>query len=150
MEQAQINSIDTMRAKAEAENRANAENGGTKVDNPIRIPEFWRKKNKISKKLHKMLQDSANNDPVEIDTYGEYRTGTFLHRACVVELTHTDGLWSMMIYSDEKHPITDLIIREARYKFLPDRCLMAKLYPSRAEDKQLRSVVLYEIPGSLK
>lgn len=112
------------------------------------FPPYWEKrKKKLKKEFIKRLQDSANSDVIASDKYGEYRVGTFLHKAAIVTVKREEGIWSLHIMSEEF--ISFLLVEEIRYKFLPDDLLMAQLYGSR-EDKQLNGVLLYEIPKPSK
>ncbi len=113
----------------------------------IHFPEYWAKrKNKISKGLMKVLQTTADAEPEVTDAFGEYKRGTFLHRACVVTITREDGNWNCHIFS-EAMPITLPLIQEVRDKFLPNDVLMVQLYPSREERKGVSGVILFELPN---
>lgn len=114
----------------------------------IHFPEYWAKrKHKLSKGLLKVLQATADADPEVVDTFGEYKRGTFLHRACVVTITRDNDLWNCHIFS-EAMPVTLPIIQEVRDKYIPDGVMMAQLFPSREERKGLSGVILYEIPNT--
>lgn len=106
---------------------------------------YWEKrKRKLKKEFIQKLQDSANSEVIASDEYGEYRVGTFLHKAAIVTVQRENGLWSLHIMSQEF--VSSILVEEIRYKYLPDDLLMAQLYGTRSEAKQLKGVVLYEIP----
>lgn len=106
---------------------------------------YWEKrKRKLKKEFIQKLQDSANSEVIASDEYGEYRVGTFLHKAAIVTVQKENGLWSLHVMSEEF--ISSILVEEIRYKYLPDALLMAQLYGTREEAIQLKGVVLYEIP----
>lgn len=106
---------------------------------------YWEKrKRKLKKEFIQKLQDSANSEVIASDEYGEYRAGTFLHKAAIVTVQRENGLWSLHVMSEEF--ISSVLVEEIRYKYLPDDLLMAQLYGTRKEANQLKGVVLYEIP----
>lgn len=106
---------------------------------------YWEKrKRKLKKEFIQKLQDSANSEVIASDEYGEYRVGTFLHKAAIVTVQRENGLLSLHIMSQEF--VSSILVEEIRYKYLPDDLLMAQLYGTRSEAKQLKGVVLYEIP----
>lgn len=106
---------------------------------------YWEKrKRKLKKEFIQKLQDSANSEVIASDEYGEYRVGTFLHKAAIVTVQRENGLWSLHVMSEEF--ISSILVEEIRYKYLPDALLMAQLYGTREEANQLKGVVLYEIP----
>lgn len=45
-------------------------------------------------------------------------------------------------------PIGLPLIKEIRYKFLPDNLLMAQLYAPRKDASEMKGVILYEIPNN--
>ena len=110
-------------------------------------PYFAKRKAKMNPALIKQLEEAAASDPVVTDEYGEYRLGVFLHGSCVVTVGCEDGAWSCQIYSE--NPITQPIIQQIRYKFLPDALVMAQLFTSREINRLQKSVVLYEIPAEM-
>ncbi len=125
--------------------KKNQSTEATKPQNKIYFPEFWAKrKSRLKPEFLKALEVSANNKPVASDKFGEYRLGTFLYKSAIVSVTRENDLWGLHIFSE--HPILLPLIREVRYKFLPDKAVMAQLFQSRADEKALRGVVLYEIP----
>lgn len=108
------------------------------------FPPYWeRRRKRLKKEFIQKLQDSANSEVIASDEFGEYRAGTFLHKAAIVTVKREDGIWSLHVMSQEF--ISFLLVEEIRYKFLPDDLLMAQLYGSR-DEKQLNGVLLYEIP----
>ncbi len=108
-------------------------------------PDYWAKrKARIKPDLIKELEKSAASEPVETDEYGEYRLGTFLHRNTIVTVKQEDGCWTVHIYSEQ--PIGLPMIKEIRYKYLPNRLLMAQLFGGREFNREVKGVVLYEIP----
>jgi hypothetical protein len=112
----------------------------------VHYPYFWKKR-KLNPEFVKRLQETANREPSVTDNFGKYKEGVFLHGCTIVIIAITDGLWWLNIKSE--HPVPLHVIREIRYKYLPDECLMAQLLPSRAEKGNDCNVVLYQIPGSL-
>lgn len=125
--------------------KKNQSTEATKPKNKVFFPEFWAKrKNRLNPEFLKVLEGSANNEPEARDKFGEYRLGTFLYKSAIVSVTRENDLWGLHISSE--HPILLPLIREVRYKFVPDNVVMAQLFRSRAEEKTLRGVVLYEVP----
>ncbi len=113
------------------------------------FPPYWEKRRKkLKKEFIQKLQDSANSEVIASDEFGEYRAGTFLHKAAIVTVKREEGIWSLHVMSEEF--ISFLLVEEIRYKFLPDDLLMAQLYGSRKEAKSLKGIVLYEIPRNAK
>ena len=98
----------------------------------IQLPQYWKKK-KLNPEFIK-------------DEFGEYRFGTFLHGCAIVKVEMTDNLLSVAIHS--QHPIGLPMIKEIRYKYAPNNCLMTMLMPSREQQISDNTVVLYQIPGS--
>ncbi len=120
-----------------------------KVPRKVEFPPYWAKRKKnLKKEFLEKLWVSANSEVIASDEYGEYRAGTFLHKAAIVTVQRENGLWSLHIMSQEF--VSSLLIEEIRYKYLPDDLLMAQLYGTRKEAKQLKGVVLYEIPKNDK
>lgn len=111
----------------------------------VEIPTYWRKK-KLNPELESQLQETAKKESVLTDKHGEYKDGVFLYGCAIVVITITNDLWSLEIHSES--PIGLPMIKEIRYKYLPDAFLMAQLLPSREEKSNDRNVVLYQIPGS--
>lgn len=109
------------------------------------FPPYWEKRRKrLKKEFIQKLQDSANSEVIASDEFGEYRAGTFLHKAAIVSVQKENEMWSLHVVSEEF--ISSRLVEEIRYKFLPDNLLMAQLYGTREEAKMLKGVVLYEIP----
>lgn len=108
-------------------------------------PEYWAKrKNRLNPKLVKELEETAAREPEVTDDYGKYKPGTFLFKNTVVTVKRDPQAgWSLHIFSE--HPIGLPLIKEVRYKFLPDQILMAQLLDSREDDK-MKGVILYELP----
>lgn len=112
----------------------------------IHFPEYWAKrKHRLNPVLLKRLQATADAAPEVTDAYGEYKTGTFLHRSCIVTVKREDGIWSCHIFNNTM-PIALPVIQEVRDKFVPDNVTMVQLFPSREERKGLKGVMLYEFP----
>lgn len=121
---------------------------GIIIDNePYRgkMPDYWKKK-KLSPEFLQKLKDTAKREVLLSDEFGEYKEGTFLHRNTVVTVLISDGLWALNINC--KHPVPLHVIREVRYKYLPNDMLIVQLFPSREELEGDTSVILYQIPGS--
>jgi hypothetical protein len=114
--------------------------------NRVHYPDFWKKK-RLNPEFVKQLQETANREPSITDDFGQYKEGIFLHGCTIVIVAITDGLWGLEIKSE--HPVPLHVIKEIRYKYLPDECLMAQLLPSRKERGNDSNVMLYQIPGSL-
>ncbi|WP_304675468.1 hypothetical protein [uncultured Muribaculum sp.] len=115
------------------------------------FPPYWEKRKKrLKKEFIQKLQDSANSEVIASDKFGEYRAGTFLHKAAIVSVQKENGMWSLHVVSEEF--ISSRLIEEIRYKYLPDDLLMvmAQLFGTREEAKVLKGVVLYEIPQPSK
>ncbi len=110
-------------------------------------PYYEKRKNRLSEGMKKILVESANNKYEAVDEHGVYRTGTFFHGAAIVTVNMEDGLWSVHIISE--YPIHLPMIKEIRYKFLPDNAMMAMLFGSREESKELKGVILYQIPNGM-
>lgn len=112
----------------------------------IEWPDYFKSRRKrMKKEFLDELQQSAKSDFVDIDAYGAYREGTFLHRSCVVkaERDKDNGLWVLQILSEQ--PITLPIIKEVRYKYLPNDMIVSLILPPRGS-KIKNSVMLYELP----
>lgn len=121
--------------------KANAENKGVVV-----FPDYFRKKkDKINPELLKMLEATAKSDFTHADLFGVYKTGTFLYKNCIVTVMRNDGLWSLHIMVDNV-PVGLPVIKEIRYKYIPDNVMMAKVFGSRDYNKGMKGVILYEIP----
>lgn len=115
----------------------------------IRFPEYWRKhKARITPDLMRELQETAEREPLVVDEYGVYKTGTFLHRAFIVTVIRENDLWNVHIYG--KETVTQSVIQEVRDRYVPDYCLMLQFYPSREERQAIKGVILYEMPGSVE
>ena len=111
-------------------------------------PDYWKKrKHRLKPDFVKMLEDTAKAEPVATDKYGEYKPGTFLHKSYIVTVTK-DEVWGVHIFGE--HPVTPQVIKEVRYKYMPDSVIMAQLYGSRADESELKGVVLYEIPSQVE
>lgn len=95
-----------------------------KVPQKVVYPPYWAKRKKnLKKEFIQRLQESANSDVIATDEYGEYRLGTFLHKAAIVTVARDNGLWSLHIMSQEF--VSSILVEEIRYKYLPDDLLMA-------------------------
>lgn len=110
-------------------------------------PDYWKKK-KLSRSFVEELEKAANSEPFAKDDFGEYRLGTFLHGCAVVKVEITDELLSVAIHS--QHPIGLPMLKEIRYKFAPDAMLMTMLMPARDQQISENTIVLYQVPGSLR
>ncbi|HBG40232.1 MAG TPA: hypothetical protein DDW85_02310 [Porphyromonadaceae bacterium] len=113
--------------------------------NRVHYPEYWKKK-KLAPMLLKQLEETVNSEPVVIDEHGEYREGVFLHRCYIVVVKMMDGLWLLQISGSVSVLLQTM--KEIRYKYIPDDCLMAQLFPSRKDMQDEFNVSLYQIPGS--
>lgn len=58
------------------------------------FPPYWEKRKKrLKKEFIQKLQDSANSEVIASDKFGEYRAGTFLHKAAIVSVQKENGMW---------------------------------------------------------
>ncbi|MDH6308005.1 hypothetical protein M2451_002524 [Dysgonomonas sp. PFB1-18] len=115
--------------------------------NQVYYPEFWKKR-KMNPEFVKDLEESANSKPIATDEHGEYRAGKFLHSCAIVIVAYANNLWSVEIHS--QHQVNLPMIREIRYKYLPDNLMMAQLFLPRDQRITDKAVVLYQIPGELR
>ena len=113
-------------------------------------PEYWAKRKKrLNAGFIKMLENSAQKEAECSDEYGEYKTGTFLYKTAIVTVRREENnLWTLHMMSEV--PIGLPLIKEIRYKFLPDNLLMAQLYAPRKDANEMKGVILYEIPNNQK
>ena len=113
----------------------------------VLYPEYWAKRKKrLSAGFVKELEETAKKEAECSDDYGEYKTGTFLYKSAIVSVEKSDNLWALHIMSEV--PIGLPMIKDVRYKFLPDNILMAQLYEPRKDAKKIKGVILYEIPNN--
>lgn len=120
-----------------------------KKNESVIFPEYWAKRrSKMNPKLVKEVEETAKAKAVEVDQFGEYKPGTFLHRDCIVTIKRENDLWCMHIYCE--HSIGFPMIEEIRYKYLPDYALMAYMLNDRETYNQLKGYLLYEIPQEEK
>lgn len=112
--------------------KANAENKGMVV-----YPEYFKKKKK--------LEETAKADFTDVDDYGVYKVGSFLYRNAFVTISKEDGLWTLHVISEA--PIGLPLIKEVRYKYLPNNLMMAQIFGDRAEANEIKGVILYQIPN---
>lgn len=111
----------------------------------LTFPPYWAKRKKhLKASFIKRLQETLERPAEVTDKYGSYKPGTFLHKAAIVTVKHNNGLWSLHILSEGF--VGDQEIKEIRYKYLPDDLLVARLFPSRSDQGELKGIVLYEIP----
>lgn len=110
----------------------------------VNYPPFWQKRRaKMRVELIEELEKSANSEVIESDEYGEYRAGVFLHKNTIVSVVYNNDLWALQIHCDEQVGLH--LIEEIRYKYIPNKALMAHLLGSR-ESMDKSDVILYEIP----
>ena len=112
--------------------KANAENKGMVV-----YPEYFKKKKK--------REETAKADFTDVDDYGVYKVGSFLYRNAFVTISKEDGLWTLHVISEA--PIGLPLIKEVRYKYLPNNLMMAQIFGDRAEANEIKGVILYQIPN---
>ena len=84
-------------------------------------------------------------DFTDVDDYGVYKVGSFLYRNAFVTISKEDGLWTLHVISEA--PIGLPLIKEVRYKYLPNNLMMAQIFGDRAEANELKGVILYQIPN---
>ncbi len=77
--------------------------------------------------------------------YGVYKVGSFLYRNAFVTISKEDGLWTLHVISEA--PIGLPLIKEVRYKYLPNNLMMAQIFGDRAEANEIKGVILYQIPN---
>lgn len=63
----------------------------------------------------------------------------------VVTISKEDGLWTLHVISEA--PIGLPLIKEVRYKYLPNNLMMAQIFGDRAEANEIKGVILYQIPN---
>ncbi|UVV53747.1 hypothetical protein NXY15_03745 [Bacteroides thetaiotaomicron] len=80
-----------------------------------------------------------------MDDYGVYKVGSFLYRNAFVTISKEDGLWTLHVISEA--PIGLPLIKEVRYKYLPNNLMMAQIFGDRAEANEIKGVILYQIPN---
>lgn len=121
--------------------------GKMTLDRKVVLSEYFKKRRGIlSDELIEALNKAANSETLTTDEFGSYKPGTFVYKAAVVTVSYDEEnkLWAVLIQSEQ--PILLPIIKEIRYKFIPDACVMAQLFPKRSEVS--KSVALYEIPNN--
>lgn len=113
--------------------------------NGVEIPNFWRKK-KLKMSFVRKLKETADKATLITDDSGSYKDGLFLYSCAIVLVTiNKNGLWSVTIHSD--YPIGLPLIKEIRYKYVPNSFLMAMLFPSKEELSKEMNVKLFQIPN---
>lgn len=112
----------------------------------VYYPEYWAKRrNKLNPNLVSELEKSAESEVVDADEHGVYKVGTFLFRNAIVTVRKDEKAgWSLHIFSE--YNIGLPLIKEARYRYIPNGAVMCQLFPSREEDGKMQGVMLYEIP----
>lgn len=111
----------------------------------IYFPEYWRKK-RLKCSFVSQLEETAKKTATLKDPYGEYKDGIFLHGCSIVKVSvNKIGLWCVEIHSE--HPIGLPMVQEIRYKYVPNDCLMAMLFPNRKEQSGNDMIILYQIPN---
>lgn len=121
--------------------KANAENKGMVV-----YPEYFKKKKKrMRPDFIKKMEETAKADFTDVDDYGVYKVGSFLYRNAFVTISKEDGLWTLHVISEA--PIGLPLIKEVRYKYLPNNLMMAQIFGDRAEANEIKGVILYQIPN---
>lgn len=118
--------------------KANAENKGMVV-----YPEYFKKKKKrmrpdFIKKLQKRIL------PMWMITEC-IRLVLSSIRMPFVTISKEDGLWTLHVISEA--PIGLPLIKEVRYKYLPNNLMMAQIFGDRAEANEIKGVILYQIPN---
>lgn len=121
--------------------KANAENKGM-----VFYPEYFKKKKKrMRPDFIKKLEETAKADFTDVDDYGVYKVGSFLYKNAFVTISKEDGLWTLHVISEA--PIGLPLIKEVRYKYLPNNLMMAQIFGDRAEANEIKGVILYQIPN---
>lgn len=121
--------------------KANAENKGMVV-----YPEYFKKKKKrmrpdFIKKLEELQKRIL---PMWMITEC-IKLVLFLYRNAFVTISKEDGLWTLHVISEA--PIGLPLIKEVRYKYLPNNLMMAQIFGDRAEANEIKGVILYQIPN---
>lgn len=120
--------------------KANAENKGMVV-----YPEYFKKKKKrMRPDFIKKLEETAKADFTDVDDYGVYKVGLSSIRMPLT-ISKEDGLWTLHVISEA--PIGLPLIKEVRYKYLPNNLMMAQIFGDRAEANEIKGVILYQIPN---
>ena len=91
------------------------------------------------------MEETAKADFTDVDDYGVYKVGSFLYRNAFVTISKEDGLWTLHVISEA--PIGLPLIKEVRYKYLPNNLMMAQIFGDRAEANEIKGVILYQIPN---
>ena len=105
-----------------------------------------KKKEAYAPRLHKRSwKKTAKADFTDVDDYGVYKVGSFLYRNAFVTISKEDGLWTLHVISEA--PIGLPLIKEVRYKYLPNNLMMAQIFGDRAEANEIKGVILYQIPN---
>lgn len=121
-------------------------NGGAVKMRDI-LSDYWLKRRaRLHQDFIKQLTDTYYREPMTADQYGTYKPGTFTFGCFRVDVYHEDGLWRIEIVSGEHGGIPEEVVRQIRYKFVPNDVWMVKPYAPREEDEKLGGVILYEIP----
>lgn len=108
-------------------------------------PEYWvKRKSWLNPELVKELEETAARESIITDDYGAYKPGTFLYRDAVVTVKNEpQSGWCVHIFSE--HSIGLPLIKEVRYKYVPDHVIMVQVLGPR-EEEQIKGVLLHEIP----
>lgn len=121
--------------------QANAENKGVVV-----YPEYFKKKRKrMRPDFISELEKTAKADFTDVDAFGVYKVGSFLYKNTFVTVSKENGLWTLHMISEV--PIGLPLIKEIRYKYLPDNLMMAQIFGERADANEINGVILYQIPN---
>ena len=123
---------------------------GDSLVHPVISTMLPKRNKKLVEFLHKWcyikkLEETAKADFTDVDDYGVYKVGSFLYKNAFVTISKEDGLWTLHVISEA--PIGLPLIKEVRYKYLPNNLMMAQIFGDRAEANEIKGVILYQIPN---
>lgn len=113
---------------------------------------FLKRKDHLKKEFIAELKKTAASEAVYTDEFGSYKPGVFTYGAYIVEVDYNtdEKTWMLGIYPGAKNTtITSQVVKDIRYKFIPDDAMMAQMWGSRAELEAHQGVYLYEVPKAI-
>ena len=60
------------------------------------------------------------------------KEGVFKHKKCVIIVSIDAGKWHLSISHKKRLPTYEEL-KESRYRFIPDNCYMAQIFPPKSE-----------------